>query len=75
MTRGRNRVLAVSPFNNCYNRLSRLVDSVHYSLLTLIASVMATRKVADHTLYHLSPKGFWKKFSTLDRALTSYVLT
>ncbi|KAI1794180.1 21 kDa subunit of NADH dehydrogenase [Ganoderma leucocontextum] len=23
---------------------------------------MATRKVADHTLYHLSPKGFWKKF-------------
>ncbi|KAI0769780.1 NADH dehydrogenase 21 kDa subunit [Trametes elegans] len=23
---------------------------------------MATRKFADHTLYHLSPKGFWKKF-------------
>ncbi|KAH9935584.1 NUZM, NADH-ubiquinone oxidoreductase 21.3 kDa subunit [Fomitopsis serialis] len=23
---------------------------------------MATRKVADSTLYHLSPKGFWKKF-------------
>ncbi|KAL1696246.1 hypothetical protein GGG16DRAFT_43932 [Schizophyllum commune] len=23
---------------------------------------MATRKAADHTLYHLSPKGFWKKF-------------
>ncbi|OCH93081.1 NUZM, NADH-ubiquinone oxidoreductase 21.3 kDa subunit [Obba rivulosa] len=23
---------------------------------------MATRKVADHTLYHLSPKGFWKRF-------------
>ncbi|KAH9931140.1 21 kDa subunit of NADH dehydrogenase [Epithele typhae] len=23
---------------------------------------MAARKVADHTLYHLSPKGFWKKF-------------
>ncbi|OBZ68179.1 NADH-ubiquinone oxidoreductase 21 subunit [Grifola frondosa] len=23
---------------------------------------MATRKIADHTLYHLSPKGFWKKF-------------
>ncbi|KIP11616.1 hypothetical protein PHLGIDRAFT_27843 [Phlebiopsis gigantea 11061_1 CR5-6] len=22
----------------------------------------ATRKFADHTLYHLSPKGFWKKF-------------
>ncbi|KAI0066111.1 21 kDa subunit of NADH dehydrogenase [Artomyces pyxidatus] len=22
---------------------------------------MATRKAADHTLYHLSPKGFWKK--------------
>lgn len=22
----------------------------------------ATRKVADHTLYHLNPKGFWKKF-------------
>ncbi len=24
---------------------------------------MATKRVADHTLYHLSPKGFWKKFS------------
>ncbi|KAK2463290.1 hypothetical protein APHAL10511_004945 [Amanita phalloides] len=23
---------------------------------------MATKKVADATLYHLSPKGFWKKF-------------
>ncbi|KAI0355638.1 21 kDa subunit of NADH dehydrogenase [Trametes cingulata] len=23
---------------------------------------MATRAVADHTRYHLSPKGFWKKF-------------
>ena len=23
---------------------------------------MATRKAADHTLYHLNPKGFWKKF-------------
>ncbi|KAI0780215.1 21 kDa subunit of NADH dehydrogenase [Fomes fomentarius] len=23
---------------------------------------MATRMAADHTLYHLSPKGFWKKF-------------
>ncbi|EPT04949.1 NADH dehydrogenase [Fomitopsis schrenkii] len=23
---------------------------------------MATRKVADSTLYHLSPHGFWKKF-------------
>ncbi|TRM69792.1 hypothetical protein BD626DRAFT_475300 [Schizophyllum amplum] len=23
---------------------------------------MATKKAADHTLYHLSPKGFWKKF-------------
>jgi len=22
----------------------------------------AARKAADHTLYHLSPKGFWKKF-------------
>ncbi|VDB95960.1 unnamed protein product [Peniophora sp. CBMAI 1063] len=22
---------------------------------------MATKKVADHTLYHVSPKGFWKK--------------
>ncbi|KAI0081897.1 NADH dehydrogenase 21 kDa subunit [Panus rudis PR-1116 ss-1] len=22
----------------------------------------AARKYADHTLYHLSPKGFWKKF-------------
>ena len=39
-----------------------LFDTVHHRLLAL---VMATRKVADHTLYHLSPKGFWKKFSTL----------
>lgn len=23
---------------------------------------MATKKVAESTLYHLSPKGFWKKF-------------
>ncbi|PVG02376.1 21 kDa subunit of NADH dehydrogenase [Serendipita vermifera] len=23
---------------------------------------MATKKAADHTLYHLSPRGFWKKF-------------
>jgi len=23
---------------------------------------MATKRAADHTLYHLSPKGFWKKF-------------
>jgi len=23
---------------------------------------MATRKAAEHTLYHWSPKGFWKKF-------------
>ncbi|KZT26837.1 21 kDa subunit of NADH dehydrogenase [Neolentinus lepideus HHB14362 ss-1] len=23
---------------------------------------MATKKIADSTLYHLSPKGFWKKF-------------
>jgi len=23
---------------------------------------MATKKAADHTLYHLSSKGFWKKF-------------
>ena len=28
-------------------------------------TTMATRKVADHTLYHLSPKGFWKKFREL----------
>ncbi|KAI5120974.1 hypothetical protein M0805_006646 [Coniferiporia weirii] len=23
---------------------------------------MATKKAADHTLYHLNPRGFWKKF-------------
>ncbi|KZT41502.1 21 kDa subunit of NADH dehydrogenase [Sistotremastrum suecicum HHB10207 ss-3] len=23
---------------------------------------MSVKKAADHTLYHLSPKGFWKKF-------------
>ncbi|KAI0277422.1 21 kDa subunit of NADH dehydrogenase [Russula aff. rugulosa BPL654] len=35
---------------------------------------MATRKVADHTLYHLSPKGFWKKFRdavAVDPAISS----
>jgi hypothetical protein len=26
---------------------------------------MATKKAADHTLYHLSSKGFWKKFRAL----------
>ena len=25
-----------------------------------IAQAMATRKAADHTLYHLNPKGFWR---------------
>ncbi|PIL36232.1 hypothetical protein GSI_01894 [Ganoderma sinense ZZ0214-1] len=55
VTRGRNRVLAVSLFDN------RLVDSVHHPPHAH-SLVMATRKVADHTLYHLSPKGFWKKF-------------
>jgi hypothetical protein len=30
---------------------------------------MATKRVADHTLYHLSPKGFWKKFSGSTYAL------
>jgi hypothetical protein len=25
-------------------------------------AVMAAKMSADHTLYHLSPKGFWKKF-------------
>jgi hypothetical protein len=30
---------------------------------------MATRKVADHTLYHLNPKGFWKKFRELGVSL------
>ena len=28
---------------------------------------MATKKAADHTLYHLSSKGFWKKFRALPR--------
>ncbi|KAH9978653.1 NADH dehydrogenase [Lactifluus volemus] len=35
---------------------------------------MATRKVADHTLYHLSPKGFWNKFRNavaVDPAISS----
>ena len=32
------------------------------SLRLLKQTTMASRKVADHTLYHLSPKGFWKKF-------------
>jgi len=35
---------------------------------------MATRKAADHTLYHLSPKGFWKKFRdavAVDPAISS----
>jgi len=28
---------------------------------------MATKKAVDHTLYHLSSKGFWKKFRALLR--------
>lgn len=31
---------------------------------------MATRKAAESTLYHVHPKGFWKKF----RALQTHVL-
>ncbi|KAH9083428.1 21 kDa subunit of NADH dehydrogenase [Lactarius deliciosus] len=37
-------------------------------------TTMATKRVADHTLYHLSPKGFWKKFRdavAVDPAISS----
>lgn len=33
---------------------------------------MATKKAADHTLYHLSPKGFWKKFRDVT-AVSPYI--
>ena len=32
-------------------------------------SKMASKKLADSTLYHVSPKGFWKKFRTCSRAM------
>lgn len=37
-------------------------------------TMAATRKVADHTLYHLNPKGFWKKFRALFDALAALAL-
>lgn len=38
--------------------------AVHIDLLSASCSLqaMATRKAAESTLYHLSPRGFWKKF-------------
>ena len=36
---------------------------------------MATRKAADHTLYHLNPKGFWKKFRAHHAACAGVPLT
>ncbi len=33
---------------------------------------MATKKAAESTLYHLSPKGFWKKFRACCFANISY---
>lgn len=51
----------------------RLVGAMHVTRCTELTAkllscrhlqTMATRKVADSTLYHLSPRGFWKKFST-----------
>jgi len=32
------------------------------AVLSIAFLAMATKKAADATLYHLSPKGFWKKF-------------
>lgn len=33
---------------------------------------MASKKFADHTLYHLSPKGFWKKFRMWPISIESF---
>lgn len=43
----------------------------HYSVSTTTAhfwepAKMAAKMAAEHTLYHLSPRGFWKKFRTTD---------
>lgn len=35
---------------------------LHILLTPCSLQAMATRKAAESTLYHLSPKGFWKKF-------------
>ena len=53
---GRHRVAVV-----CVLSLSPSTSTS--STTSRSSQAMATRKVADHTLYHLSPKGFWKKFS------------
>lgn len=35
---------------------------------------MATRKAAESTLYHVHPKGFWKKFRPLKPRMSSRVV-
>jgi hypothetical protein len=36
--------------------------TIHLCLFVRNLILMATKKAAESTLYHLSPKGFWKKF-------------
>lgn len=36
---------------------------------------MATRKAAQSTLYHVHPKGFWKKFRALQTRVLCCILT
>lgn len=60
-------------------RLSEMVAYViHFSVQTLSSAFprtrMATRKAAESTLYHVHPKGFWKKFRAFDIHLSCCVV-
>ena len=52
--------------SRAYLPLSSSVRSLVSTTLSFgVLAMAATSKFADHTLYHLSPKGFWKKFREL----------
>ena len=62
--------LSVSPpwraLANRQARVSRqkVIHVICHFPHTLRQSKMASKKLADSTLYHVAPKGFWKKFRT-----------
>ncbi len=43
-------------------RLASLAVDIDILSASCSLQAMATRKAAESTLYHLSPRGFWKKF-------------
>lgn len=57
---------AIKRLNNLESRRSPLISqqTSHYPLHlpVMAATARNAAKSADHTLYHLAPQGFWKKF-------------